>query len=259
MHKFGAVLSDPAKPRVKFGDHVYGVAIPPTAAHWGHDPVIGMHLNDRWGDCVWGALANRLEIQSYYGTGREAVIPDSAVLTGYESTGFNPAAGPPGDNPTDNGTQLIDGLKYTATTGLNGQHIGAYSNLDVPHDLTFLKLAIAELGPALLALQLPDYAENQFANQQPWEPEGGGSIVGGHAVLGTGYDATYLYVQTWNAIQAVTWNFVSEYFMEGWAIMSPVWANAAHVNLVTLQQEFNALHRPKGWLDRLLDRFGQAL
>lgn len=255
MHKYGVVPSDPAKPRVMFSDHYYAAAavIPPSIS-WASDPTIGMHLNDTWGDCVWGASANRLEIQSYYGTGTEVVITDATVLAGYETTGFNPNAGPPGSNPTDNGTQLIQGLQYMVTPGMQGQTITAYAQLSVPGSINELKSAIAEFGPALLALSLPNTAETQSQEHIPWTIEPNAQILGGHCVLGVGYDATYLYVQTWGIVQAVAWDFFSEYFNEGWAIYSPVWSKPANVSVPTLLAEFNALQPKSGcFLRRALD------
>lgn len=254
-HGYGRVKSDPKKPRVRFANNVKGVVAPPASVQWGRDPAIGMHLNDQWGDCVWGGIANRLEIQTYYSTGHETVIPDSVVETGYETTGFNPAAGPPGSNPTDNGTQLIDGLKYAVSPGMDGVSITAYAEISVPGNVDQLKLAIAELGPVLLGMNMPASAEQQFQQGQPWTVVPGAEIVGGHCVLGVGYDATYLYIQTWNAIWPVAWSFVSEYFDEGWAIYSPTWATPEHVDTTMLMAEFRVVTAVAQARQHFLSRF----
>jgi hypothetical protein len=202
-----------------------------------------MLLNDQWGDCVWASDGHIVEILSFYGQGKEAVVTDADVLTGYETTGFSPAAGPSGSNPTDRGSLLTQGLDYLVHTGMQGVHIDAYAEIDV-RNITLLKTALAELGPVDLALALPSSAEQDFANGQPWSFVGDENILGGHCVTGVGYDSDYLYIHTWGTEVKVEWAFFSAYFNQAFALVSREWVNSSntldpeHVNLETLGAEY---------------------
>ena len=79
-----------------------------------------------------------------------------------------------------------------------------------------LKSAIADSGVAYLAVSLPDTAEQQFAAGLPWRVVSGASIVGGHAIVGVGYDPDFVYIVTWGKIQKVTYNWLDTYLAETW-------------------------------------------
>lgn len=242
QHKYGVVL-DRTSPRAKLSRHTRKGASIPASVNWGGIPSIGMLLNDQWGDCVWASDGHICEILSYWGQGREVVIDNQTVQTGYETTGFDPEAGPSGENPTDRGSTLQQGLNYLVRPGMQGVTIDAYAEIDIT-DIDELKLAIAELGPVDLALVVTDSAEQQFASGEPWTVVEGAQELGGHCVTGVGYDADYLIIHTWGAQQKVSWDFFRTYFNQGFALVSRVWVNSKstldpeHVDLASLGEEY---------------------
>jgi len=220
----------------------------PPAADYSDLPVIGMHLNDTWGDCVIGCIANVAEQQSYYGQGSEVTVPDAACLRAYEVVGhFNPAAGPSGSNPTDNGCLIPDGLSYLKKTGMAGVTIAGYG--DVEHIQTGkIRTAIHEFGCVSFGVNLPASAMTQFNNGQAWayDPSLDNSIEGGHCVLAVGYNSSGFLVLTWGGVVLATYEWWAHFGAEAWPVVSQDWVNKATgkdpegVNLVTLGTEFRA-------------------
>lgn len=243
QHKYGLLPDDLSVPRVQLLAHLGKGAVAPRSVNWGGIPTIGMLLNDTWGDCVWASDGHIAEILSYFGQGNEVVITQDTVLAGYETTGFNPNSGPPGANPTDNGSTLQQGLSYLVAHGMQGVQIDAFAEIDI-QNVSELKIAIAELGPVDLALAIPDSAEQQFTAGQPWSVVPGAQILGGHCVTGVGYDDNYLYIHTWGTEVKVEWSFVAAYFNQAFALASREWINSkttldpVHVNLETLGAEY---------------------
>ena len=100
------------------------------------------------------------------------IVPDTAcALADYSAeTGFS--AGPPAAN--DNGTVLLDALQYWMVTGIAIDANGALDRLDGfadidPADIEGLKRSIEDFGCALLGVELPESAEQQFDAGEPWE------------------------------------------------------------------------------------------
>jgi hypothetical protein len=229
-------------------------AVAPPSADYSKVPKIGMHLNDTWGCCVISADANVVQQQSFYGQGAEIVVPDTAVLQAYKVAGhFVLSAGPPGDNPTDNGMLIPDGLGYLLKTGMSGIKIAGYGQ--VRHVQTGkIKTAIYQFGCVSFGVNLPNSAMSQFDHGLPWDYVHGAdnNIAGGHCVMACGYNATGFLVMTWGRVVPVTWAWWAKFGAEAWPIVSQEWVNAVTgkdpvgVDLVKLGTEFRAVtgHNP---------------
>jgi hypothetical protein len=229
--RHGVKPNDPNRPRLYFSTFKKPKATPPAFIDYSRIPVIGMLGNDNWGDCVFAGDGHTVEQQTYFGQGVEYQVSESQALAAYSAvTGFNPNAGPPGENPTDNGAEVQQGLDFLRKTGFGGHKIAAFAQLD-PRNMNDVKLAVAEFGAVAVGLAFPDSAMTQFNAGQPWDVVAGSPIDGGHRVTLVGYDATYLYVFTWNAVQKVTYAFWNEYIAanggEAWAHISEDWISAA--------------------------------
>lgn len=244
----GWVPTPASQPRVRFTDALRtGVA--PAAVNYGNGiPVIGMHLNDQWGCCTIAADANIIQQQTWFGQHAEITVPDSAVLAAYEKVGgFNPAAGPPGSNPTDNGATVAAALGYLKKTGLAGRTIAAYGDIEVTA-LEKMKTAIWEFGCLSVGLNLPNSAVTEFDAGEWWSVEPGNeSIDGGHCVLITGYDPNGFQLYTWDRVWYMSNAFWSTFGEEAWAPVSTYWVNAtsgkdpAGVDKAVLGGEFLAI------------------
>lgn len=241
--RHGRLPNDPSKPRVRADEFITG-APPVLVDHYSAVPVWGMLGNDQWGDCTCAGDGHVACQQSRIGTGTEVVPTTAQALAVYSAiSGFNPNAGPPGQNPTDNGATVQSALGYLRRHGMAGFSIAAFAEIGVK-DTSKVKQAIAELGALSLGINLPASAMTQFNNGEPWQVVPGSQIDGGHCVIAVGYDPEWVYVVTWGQVQKMSWLFWDKYVEEAWVVLSKDWAGLAnpdHVDLHGLGQEFAAL------------------
>lgn len=236
----GRKPNDPAKPRLAIGKHLRGTA-PAAADYYSKVTTWGMDGNDNWGDCVCAGDCHICVQQTAYGTPAAVVPTTDQALAIYSSIGgFNPNAGPPGSNPTDNGATVQDGLNYLRKTGVSGFKIAAFGELDVK-DYNQIKLGVSQFGGLSIGINLPNSAMTQFNTGQPWTPVKGSPNDGGHCVIVVGYDADWLYVVTWGQVQRMSWAFWAEYVEEAWAVIDAMWTNATGLDKHALGEEWAAL------------------
>lgn len=216
----------PEQPRVRLTPALRTNVAPSVIDRGKGVPVIGMHLNDRWGCCTLAADANIIQQQTFYGGHTEAVIPDSAVLTAYEvAFGFNPNAGPPGENATDNGGTVPGSLAYLKKTGMTGHKIAAYGEVAVP-EIDKVRTAIWEFGGVSIGLNLPNSAMTQFNADKDWFVTSNHSIDGGHCVYVCGYNPNGFMLWTWDKLIYMDIGFWNYYVEEAWAPISTYWVDS---------------------------------
>ena len=183
--------------------------------------------NDEWGDCVPAGDAHLAEAATFFGQGSETVITTDQALAAYTAiAGFNPDAGPPGNNPTDTGCTLQAGLAYLVKTGIGGVEFAAYGELDVKNTNQWQQ-ALATFGPLMLGVGVGSAEEQQFSAGQPWSlTPGAAANPEDHCVILTGYEPGMYYAWTWGAIQGIeaAWFDVNAY--EIWAPISRLWVSA---------------------------------
>lgn len=251
----GWLPTPPELPRPRFDAALRPRAVPASVDFYSAVSTIGFHLNDTWGDCTCACDANIVQGETSYGQGAEVVVPDSEVLAEYETTGFDPNAGPPGSNPTDQGWTVAAALAYLQATGLAGHKIAAYGQLQNLADHNSVMVCVAEFGYLSIGINLPNSAMSQFNSGPPagqqypvWDVVANdGGIDGGHCVCVCGYNATGPLLWTWGSVVQMTWAFWDKYVEEAWPVVSNDWVNAASgkdpegVDLVTLGAEFQAV------------------
>lgn len=185
----------------------------------------GMMANDLVGDCtcadaghsalLWNAIA-----------GKQIIIPDSSVLKSYEDiTGYNPSqTDANGNNPTDQGAQIRDVLLYMQKTGIIDS-IGFAHKIDVfmriqTGNIPEMKKALFLCDAVTIGLNLPETAQEQFQNEQPWTVINGAQIEGGHDVVLVGWDNDWIYFLSWGQIWKMDYNFFIQYCDEVWGKFS---------------------------------------
>jgi hypothetical protein len=195
-------------------------AAPIGFGHQGLIPSWGMLGNDRAGDCVvaggahetmlWNAIAKR-------------TIPFDAksVLSDYSTvTGYDPVTG-----ANDNGTVVLDYLKYRRNTGAldavgQRHHIGAFVALEVGNWTQLLE-ALYIFDVVGIGVEFPNTAMTQFENGQPWSVVPGAQIEGGHYIPIVGRPKiSTLNIVTWGKVQPMTRAFYKKYCDEAWGILS---------------------------------------
>ena len=245
-YALGRLPEDPSKPRLTLAPHLTAAAPPPAADWYSNVQAWGMLANDAWGDCVFAGNGHIIEQQTALGEGDETIVTDTETLAEYSKvTGFNPDAGPPGENPTDQGALIQDGLADLRKNGLAGQKIAAFARVAQGNQAE-VKTALAELGALSLGVNLPRSAMDQFDAGQPWTVSGDGTILGGHCITAFGYDAEYVYIVSWGKVVPATWAWLARYCDEAWAVVSAQWAGKGGrdpegVDLYGLGAEFAAL------------------
>jgi len=160
--------------------------LPKVPSTFGHErsgitwPMFG---NDRWGCCVWTGAAH--ETRLYFAARRMPIPPfrTEDVLADYSAgTGFDPSAGPPGRNPTDQGTNMREALNYRRHTGIRdatgARHkIGAFMRIDEWQELL---VATYLFGAAAIGVEFTTGADRDFAERRTWYPHRGDEVLGGH-------------------------------------------------------------------------------
>lgn len=246
--KFGRLAPHPEEthPRLHLGTYLTtSLPAPPTSVDWYSEitdwPMYG---NADWGDCVEAEIGHHEEVFTGYGQGHAVEVTDDDVLAVYSAvTGFDPNAGPPGNNPTDQGTNIQDALAYWVKSGIAGHKVAAFASVDFTN-LTQVRTALALLGPLSVGVNFPSSAMDQFNAGQPWDVVADdGGIVGGHCICLVGYDADFYYVVTWGKVQKLTEAWWKAYVEEAWVPVSTEWVNSAGkdpegVDLATLGEEF---------------------
>ena len=250
----GLLPARPEKPRLSFSQFLTGAPItPPKSVDWGAAvDEWPMLANDQWGDCVFASEAHALQAWTANASTQVTATAAETLQAYSEVTGFNPDAGPPGQNPTDRGAVMQDALSYWRKTGMPacGARHRIVAFADVNHrDPTELEAAVALFGEVLLGIQVTQDAMTRFASGQPWDAAPTSRVLGGHAICAGTYDDQARYrwrVVTWGRVQECTQAFLDAHLLEAWVVVSPEWVAANGVapsglDLAGLGSAFQAL------------------
>lgn len=185
----------------------------------------GMDGNDQVGDCTCADVDHEEKLMQVEAGNTEVVSSTVEVLAAYSAiTGYNPR-----DPSTDQGAEMQAVREYWQKTGfrLGGvvHKIALFADLDVTN-MTLVKWALDQFGAIGLGVNLPDSAQTQFGEGQPWTVVRGSGIDGGHAIALVGYDTSWLYILTWGQVQKVAYDWFSTYVEEAWVSISTDFVNA---------------------------------
>jgi len=238
----GKLPAQPARPHLSLADHLTGEAAPPASVDFtaGTYPMLG---NDNYGDCVEAGICHQVSEYTRDASGTEVTFTDDDALGLYSAiTGFDK-----NDPSTDQGTYTQDAMTYWRKTGVKGHEVTLFASLKLA-DLASIKQAVATFGAVGIGFNFPESAMDQFDAGQPWTVVKNSPIEGGHYVVAVGYDATYLEVLTWGAVQKMAWSFFAKYADEAWVVVTPemvsqdgVAAFTDKVDLYGLGEDFAAL------------------
>jgi hypothetical protein len=224
-----------------FAQYRTAEALPSHPKNFGHEKLVGANA---WqmlgngpdntvskgfqgaGDCVWAGGDHETMLWTTE-AGATAKFSGATAIADYSAvTHYNPKASPDanGNNPTDNGTNVRDALKYRQKTGLidsagKRHKIGAYVSIELGNMDELLE-ALYLFGVVGIGIKFPDSAMDQFNAGKPWSVVAGPPPEGGHYIPLVA-SRTNLECVTWGRIQQMTPQFFKKYCDEAWAILSP--------------------------------------
>lgn len=176
--------------------------------------------NDQYGDCVWAGAAHETMLWNAI-RGVSVAFSDQSVLSDYSAvTGFNP-----NDPNSDRGTDPRQALLYRQKTGVldangNRHQIGAFVALE-PGNWDQLLQALWAFDSVALGIEVPSYAQAQFAAGKAWSYIGQAPIEGGHYIPCFGRpDWNFIYVLTWGRLQRMSKKFYEHFNDQAFAVLS---------------------------------------
>ncbi len=181
-------------------------------------PDWGMLGNNSAGCCVPAGCAHAtMASQADLPLVEPVAFTTQEVLAQYQAiTGYDPLTG-----ANDTGCVEAEVLQLWRKHGLfGGQRIAGFAPVE-PHSILAVHRAIAFYGAAIIGVQLPMSAQEQFEAGQPWTVVPDSPIEGGHCIVPVGYDAGAIQCVTWGRVVEVTWPWWETYVDEVWAAIFP--------------------------------------
>lgn len=177
----------------------------------------GVMLNDTLGDCTIAGLGHAVQVWTVNAS-REQTVPDSVVEMAYENwCGYDPS------NPaTDQGGIELNVLKDFKAQGFAGNTLTAFAAV-LPANREHVKQAINLFVGLYIGLNVPAYIMPPSGNvPRFWgvHPELDNTIIGGHCVYVTGYDAGGVHFISWGENYSMRWDVWDAFVDEAYALIS---------------------------------------
>ena len=212
--KFGRRPRKPGGVRLHFSDFVAHAAMPVIPASCDFSPkaasvLADVYKNDALGDCV---IAGGYHILGTW-TGNATGVPFHAtaaqIIADYHAIGGYV----PGDLSTDNGCQLQDAIDYWTKKGFaNGTRLIGSVSLNAK-SATDVKAACFLTENLKFGLGLPDkwIAPFPSGNGFVWDVAGPSNPNNGHEVIGYGFNAQGVLIDSWGLKGLITWAAIATY------------------------------------------------
>lgn len=194
------------------------LAPPPSSCDWSGKQTYPIDLNDQIGDCAIASLAHWVQAASFAASGAATVFSDRDCLEAYSAvSGYTP-----GNPASDVGCVLSEVYTHWKSVGVGGNR-----NIEAmalrPSQLDHIKWAIVTFGGCIFGVDLPQSAEDQTDANEPWTIVTGSPIVGGHAILIYGYDATSFHGWSWVNPIKISYSWHVKYTTEAWTFRNDIW------------------------------------
>jgi hypothetical protein len=199
----------------------------------------GMLKNNTIGCCFFSAYGHYAQCASANYSGIIRNVTDDMVVNWYKSTGYDPSqTDASGNNPTDQGTNPLDGLKYLMSIG----EIIAFGQIDPKNDV-HVATGIELFGGGLSGINLPVAWQDDTI---PWDVSPDGIVTGdwapgswgGHATNPLGFNGQCdTPIVTWGMVKNYTAAARRVYEAERYAIITRDWiaTNRRSLNNIDLQ------------------------
>jgi len=150
----------------------------------------------------------------------------------YEQTcGYDPNAGPPGQNPTDQGGNMQAVQNFLMKNGIplpggGTTEVLLWVEADVRNKTDIMRV-IDECGVCNIGFNVPAYLMDS-APPPVWtlQPGDDNSIIGGHDVILVGYDQHNVKLASWGAWYRMSWDFFEKFTDEAYGIACEMWVKA---------------------------------
>ena len=198
---------------------------PPEIRRW--DTKIsdwGTMGNDRYGNCVIVTAAHELLVWRANELDDTRRITDGAVIELSRDMGAL------------DGFNILDRLKYWRKQGMWSNMLSAFAAVD-PMNQRMIEHAVNLFGAADIGLNMP----LAWQDDDVWDVGSGRRFKpgswGGHSVPLVGYDKFMVYAVTWGTIQKISWNALSVYCDEAYALINSNWLAKDQITPVGLDFE----------------------
>lgn len=161
--------------------------------------------NDQLGDCVIAAGYHVVGVETA-NAGSQYHATLAQVISDYSATGGYV----PGNPSTDGGVDEITALNYWQQTGFaNGTKLLGWLTVNCTN-VSEVKSALFLFENLFFGIELPDAWINPFPSGDGfvWD-DGVPNPQNGHAVMGCGYDARGVLIDTWGMLGILTWKAIA--------------------------------------------------
>ena len=206
----------PASEHLRFRNYlVKGVALPtpPATEDWspaGQPALSNIYENDTLGDCV---IAGGYHVEAVWtgNAGQLFTATDQQITADYSAIGGYV----PGDPSTDNGCDEQTALNYWTSTGFaSGDKLVGWLAVDAT-DQTLLKQALYLFENLYFGVELPDAWVSNMPQSSgfTWDVAGAPDPSNGHCIVGVGYAAQGVTIDTWGLLGTLTWAAAAKYMI----------------------------------------------
>jgi hypothetical protein len=194
---------------------------PPAATTWSAQvpavPGWGMDLNDTLGDCTVAALAHMILLWTANANPPAAQPTDAQIQAAYAAV-----------SPNDDGADLLTVLNYARQNGLGSNKPLAFLAVDYTSQQE-VQEAVDLFGAVYLGVELPAFIADYTEQNPPWVLPSTetsyppGNPNDGHCIPIVDYDADGCWVVTWGQKVRMSWDFLSHYGDEAFAVLDASW------------------------------------
>jgi hypothetical protein len=235
--KYGKLPSRQQAVHLRFSDLANTSKMPTPPADFGHERLVpqwGMLLNDRLGDCaiagslhetmLWNAEAGKTVNLDTTLTAHNSAAVNYHLVTGYKPGPEIENPDDAGQNPTDQGTDMVHLCSFRRRYGLidaskTRHKVGAYIALE-PGNWEQLKYATYYFDGVGIGIQVPDVYQQDFAEHKPWDKVANPNIEGGHYITAVAWHNNMVNLVTWGSIQPMTQAGYEEFNDETYAYLT---------------------------------------
>jgi hypothetical protein len=207
-------------PRFHLGNYLTRTLPPPPPAIDYSKPAAAslgnIYGNDKLGDCVIAGIGHVVGVLTA-GAGDPFLYNLGQIIALYSAIGgYNPSAPPDanGQNPTDQGCDEVTALNYWENNGAPaGQHkIAGWLSVNAA-DRVEVRTALWLFENLYFGLELPDAWVNPMPDAAGfvWNAAGAPDPQNGHCVVGVGYNAEGITIDTWGMLGQMTNAAVQRY------------------------------------------------